>query len=629
MSYNEDIVGQFISFNENANNIDYPQLEITFSSLDGDINVVSKGIDKNIVEQENEYIENQNQINSQRIKDLFESLINSLDLKDDNSLNTFPNHIKLKQLLLPNSITFIDAIKINSLLKDWLKSNILIFNCNDLKFLKNFIFCLKLLTNYSIDLNNSVINENKTTFEIDFLDTLKSEIINLKPYLIKIFDILNSKLASALLNITFENIILFFSIYIDIKTLQSAIEDLNDENLLSVFHLNLKFLISNYNDYYDIFLKFSSYFQKEKLIELVKTFSIPSCFFYSKVLLADLIIMLITDPNILNLLLLDRNIDKKLKYFNELLDDIHCKENINKQWVINNLKESLVNLCLGNEFEISKINKNSSLNKLSFFFNITKFGMDETNFKYFWDGIFQLIKQNNKLSLKENFILFLSYLTEHQRELYITIIFQKFINFLHDFISFPSEIEFIEKIMFHINELQIIFDQTQLGYLKAYVKLVNNMIQNIHVSSIVEVMDVNLNYLEDHRYPNFKFPSDCKLVYPKIITKNLRLICTQLKNEKKKVNINSNFQSVLLNYNCEFQTYSIRCDSFIAIILLSFETVNEMKFNELQTQTKIKEKILKEKVNKLVEYGLLTMYNDTISLVVDFSSPNTQITIVN
>lgn len=628
MSYNVDNIGQFIPFNENTNNIDHPQLEITYSPLDGDIHLVSRSIDTSIKQI---CIGNKNTNHSQRIKDLFESLINSLNLKDDNPLDTFLNHVELKQLLLPNSITYIDAIKINSLLQDWLKSNVLLFTYDDLKIFKNFLNCLKLITNYSIDLNNSIFNENETS-EVNFIDTLKSEIIRIEPNLIKMSEILNNKLAAILLDVTLENITSFFSIYIDIKTLELTIEDLNDDDLSLMFHsnLNLNFSTPNYKDYYNIFLKFSSCLQDFKCNEMLKNFAIPSCFSYSNFLLIDFIIMLITDSKILTLLILDRHINKKLEYFNKLLDDMHCKETISKKWVINRLKNSLVDLCLGNEFEITKIcnNNNSSLNKLLIFFNITNFGMDETNVKYFWDGILQIIKQNDKESLKKNFRLFISYLTDHQKGLFINKVFHKFMKFLHNFISFPGEIEFIENILFHINELQDIFDQTQFGYLKAYVTLVSNMIQNPQVSSIVEVMDINMNYLEDHKYPDFKLSPDCKLVYPKIIAKNLGLICTRLNNERKRVKINSNFQSVILNYTSGPQTYEIRCDSFCAVILLSFENVDKMKFTELQTKTKLKAIILNKKLNKLVDYGLITRDNDTIILVVEFSSPSTNITIL-
>jgi hypothetical protein len=114
-----------------------------------------------------------------------------------------------------------------------------------------------------------------------------------------------------------------------------------------------------------------------------------------------------------------------------------------------------------------------------------------------------------------------------------------------------------------------------------------------------------------------------RLNLPLTIQKEIKTLLKSLKTPEKEFKFNHNYEYVVMNINLEDEkVIHLTCSSFIATILMAFEDIDEIDYNELQSLVGMTGNHFEETINKLVNTGLLERKNNNTTLA--FNSIDTK-----
>ncbi|ODQ49460.1 hypothetical protein PICMEDRAFT_14911, partial [Pichia membranifaciens NRRL Y-2026] len=78
-----------------------------------------------------------------------------------------------------------------------------------------------------------------------------------------------------------------------------------------------------------------------------------------------------------------------------------------------------------------------------------------------------------------------------------------------------------------------------------------------------------------------------------------------MKPENKKIRLNTSYNTVEIDINYGSKICQLTCSAFIAVVLLAFEEVDELSYEEIKQKTGISDSILKSSIASLKRAGLV------------------------
>lgn len=271
--------------------------------------------------------------------------------------------------------------------------------------------------------------------------------------------------------------------------------------------------------------------------------------------------------------------------------DPRVLESIRKEIMDVSLSENYSKSKTIHEFMVEVLQVQSS----ELFFDASSFGL-------YWEFVVRIISNNCNISLEDHFRSFAILMSYSTTQGLMSFIFDKIRKFLHERITLliNSELDSIRKLLKFAHLVDDLFSFEQKFALNTYERDIKELFETPHVHSFVEVKTLHYESFRD--LPLLK---SRKVNLPQNVTQSIRDILHEMKPENKKIRLNTSYNTVEIDINYGSKICQLTCSAFIAVVLLAFEEVDELSYEEIKQKTGISDSILKSSIASLKRAGLV------------------------
>lgn len=228
--------------------------------------------------------------------------------------------------------------------------------------------------------------------------------------------------------------------------------------------------------------------------------------------------------------------------------------------------------------------------------------LDATSFKLYWEFVVHNIANNCNIALKEHFRSFADLMSCSTNQDLMKFIFDKIEEFLHERIILlvDSELYSVRKLLAFAHDINEFFSFEQNFALQGYERDMKELLETSHVRSFVEIKTLHHEGFRDLQLLKSK-----KVNIPQNVGQKIREILHEIRPENKKMRLNTSYNTVKIDVNYGSKTCQLTCSAFVAVILLEFEEVDELSYEELKQKTGINDSLLKSSIASIEGAGLI------------------------
>lgn len=289
-----------------------------------------------------------------------------------------------------------------------------------------------------------------------------------------------------------------------------------------------------------------------------------------------------------------------LEYFSIKRTEIEYESRRVEHEVLESIKKVILSVSLSANY--------SSANKVREFMvevlqvQSSEILLDATSFTLYWEFVVHNIENNCNIALKEHFRSFADLMSRSTNQDLMKFIFDKTGEFLHERIILfvDSELHSAKKLLAFAHDLSEFFSFEQNFALQGYERGMKELLETSHVRSFVEIKTLHHEGFRDLQLLKSK-----KVNIPQNVGQNIREILRGIRPENKKMRLNTSYNTVKIDVNYGSRTCQLTCSAFVAVILLQFEEVDELSYEELKQKTGINDSLLKSSIGLIEGAGLV------------------------